>query len=393
MRKQNNNQKAFFALVRAGLWGDVKVNGYRLKLKESAIDWGEIMRLAEEQAVIGLIADGIDRFKTQVSGFQIPQEWALQFIGTTLQLEQQNKAMNSFIAIWLKKLQKAGVNPVLIKGQGIAQCYQHPLWRANGDVDLLVNSHDYNMAKSLLISYSQTEAKETETTKEYCLTIEGWAVELHGTLYCRLTKRLDAFLDKIQDDCCNRRGVRTWDWDGTEVLLPSEDNDVFVIFTHIVKHYFREGVGLRQLCDWCRLMWTYREKLDLRLLESRIREAGLNTEWKAFAALAVEYLGMPVEAMPLYSSSWMWKRKATRIMDFVFETGNFGHNRGNSYTDKKPRLVVKAISLWRHTWDLARQFLVFPMDSVRVWWSMVRIGVNQVKKEAKEKGKNLDQKM
>lgn len=29
-------------------------------------------------------------------------------------------------------------------------------------------------------------------------------------------------------------------------------------------------------------------------------------EWRAFAALAVEYLGMPVEAMPLYSPSARW---------------------------------------------------------------------------------------
>ena len=33
---------------------------------------------------------------------------------------------------------------------------------------------------------------------------------------------------------------------------------------------------------------------------------GLMSEWKAFAAVAVDWLGMPVEAIPLYSSNRKW---------------------------------------------------------------------------------------
>lgn len=36
------------------------------------------------------------------------------------------------------------------------------------------------------------------------------------------------------------------------------------------------------------------------LLEARLNEMGLVSVWKAFGAFAVEYLGMPGEAMPLY---------------------------------------------------------------------------------------------
>ena len=37
---------------------------------------------------------------------------------------------------------------------------------------------------------------------------------------------------------------------------------------------------------------------------------GLMSEWLAFAALGVDHLGMPVEAMPMYSGEKRWKRKA-----------------------------------------------------------------------------------
>ena len=109
----SNNQQAFFALVRAGLWEqDVRLSKY------GKIDFMEVYRYAGEQSVIGLIAAGLDH----VVDIKAPQEIVLQFVGTALQLEQQNLAMNSFIKVLLEKLAKAGVDSVLIKGQGIAQC-------------------------------------------------------------------------------------------------------------------------------------------------------------------------------------------------------------------------------------------------------------------------------
>ena len=47
----NNNQQAFFALVRAGLWEkEVRLLPY------GDIDYAEVMRLSQEQAVVGLVA-------------------------------------------------------------------------------------------------------------------------------------------------------------------------------------------------------------------------------------------------------------------------------------------------------------------------------------------------
>jgi len=72
------------------------------------------------------------------------------------------------------------------------------------------------------------------------------------------------------------------------------------------------------------------------------------SEWKVFSALAVEWLGMPVEAMPFYSSSALIRWKVRRILlGFVMETGSFGHNRDMSYYNRYPYLIRKAISLWR----------------------------------------------
>ena len=287
------NQQAFLALVQAGLWGDVKVNGYRLKIKESAIDWGEGYRLAEEQSVIGLIADAIDRFKLQVPGFKIPQEWALQFIGQTLQIEQRNKAMNVFIAELVEEMRKEDIYTLLVKGQGIAQCYEKPLWRASGDVDLFLSDTNYQKAKTYLYPLSSGCKPERKYSKEWGMNIGQWYVELHGTQRTGLSSRVDKVIDEVQRSVFYDGKVRSWMNGNTQVFLPAPDEDVFLVFTHFVKHFYKEGgVSVRQLCDWCRLIYTYRESLNHGLLESRIRKAGLLDEWRAFYNLAHKYLGM-----------------------------------------------------------------------------------------------------
>ena len=134
----------------------------------------------------------------------------------------------------------------------------------------------------------------------------------------------------------------------------------------------------------------YRDSLDRGLLE-RLKEMGIVSEWKAFGAFAVEYLGMDAGAVPFFNDNhndnenlkpgtWNLKpslrRKATRIKDFVMMSGNFGHNRDHSYFEKYPYLIRKCVSFGRRVGDLARHARIFPLDSLRfsfaIMWNGVR---------------------
>ena len=159
-----------------------------------------------------------------------------------------------------------------------------------------------------------------------------------------------------------------------QVFLPAPNEDVIFVFTHILHHYYIEGVGLRQICDWCRLLWTYRDKIDRKLLEKQIKEAGLLSEWRAFAALAVQYLDIPEEAMPMFGSRVQgFKGKADRIMEFVLESGNFGHNRQQERSDN--RLLGKIQAAWYKMRDFICHARVFPLDSVKFFFHFVCDGV------------------
>lgn len=261
-------------------------------------------------------------------------------------------------------MRKAGIYAILVKGQGIAQCYERPLWRASGDVDFLLSEENYEKAKQYLLPFALNVGRECEYDKHLALTINSYTVELLGNQRCGLSTRMDTVIDEVQRDVFFGGNVRSWENGKTFVFLPGIDCDVIFVFTHFLKHFYKGGLGLRQICDWCRLLWTYRNHIDVAKLEKRLHEMRLVTEWKTFAAFAVERLGMPVEAMPLYDTSSRWKRKARRIEEFVMMSGNFGHNRVEIHRERS-YVAKKAHSMGRRLSDLFHHACIFPMDSLR----------------------------
>ena len=370
MENLNNNQRAFFELVKAGLWADTESTDLQGQGFTGSVDWKKVYQLSVEQSVQGLVLAGIEKTNTNRTHHtnRVTQELLLQWIGEVQMIEQQNKAMNIFVAKFIDHLRSQDIYALLVKGQGIAQCYERPLWRASGDVDLLLSDGNYEKAKKVLMPLAIDVEQEYKLFRHVGMTMKGgYMVELHGTMHSRLSKRVDRGIDDAQKDVFYGGSVRSWLNGNTQVFLPGINNDVIFVFTHILHHFYIEGIGLRQICDWCRLLWTYKESLNRGLLESRIRTMGLMSEWKAFAALAVDWLGMPVEAMLLYSSDRKWKKKAEKIVAFVLETGNFGHNRKAA--------SGKIGSAWNKAKDFARHTRIFPLDSIKFFFHFVGSGV------------------
>lgn len=372
------NQKIFFELLKAGLFPVHGEGGMGHDSLFKNVDWEKVYQLAQEQSVQGIVLSGLEELKAKGIELSVPKVLLLQWIGEVQVIEQRNKEMNVFVAELIEKLRKEDIYAILVKGQGIAQCYEKPLWRSSGDIDLLLSDSNYDKAKDVLLPLATDIEQEYAHFKHLGMTINGWVVELHGTLHSRLSKRVDRMIDKMQGNVFFGGNVRSWENNGTQIFLPAPNEDVIFVFTHILHHFYIEGVGLRQICDWCRLVYTYRDSLNYGLLESRIREAGLMSEWKAFGALAIEYLVFPKDSMPLLDvrskkEDVRWRKKADRIMDFVMETGNFGHNRHNA--------DGKLISLWHKTKDFARHAQVFPLDSIKFYfhfvWDGIKVAMNK----------------
>jgi len=349
-----NDLDAFFALVKAGLWEkETRLSPF------GDLDYSTIFRLADEQCVIGVVAAGLEH----VSDIKPTEDDVISFIARTMRLERKNIAMNHFIRALVRKLNEAGIHAALVKGQGIAQCYERPLWRTCGDVDLFLNAENYYKAKSFLIPFATTVDVEETLRLHLGMTIDSWVVELHGTMDTEFSSRVNRCIARIQHDIFDNNGVRVWLNDTVNVLLPNPDNDVFIIFTHFIDHFYVGGVGIRQVADWCRLLWTYRARLDLSLLETRLKEMGLREEWRSFAAFAVDFLGMPREAMPLYTDSNKYHRKARKICSLILESGNMGHNKIEDYNENAGRLKSFVITFVRRFKEFTRIATIFPTNA------------------------------
>ena len=363
--KLDKDYSAFFALLRAGLWEE----SVRLSCYET-LDINVLYQLAEAQSVVGLTAAGLERIEDR----RVTKPEALPFLKKVYSLEGRNALMNSFIEDLVLKMRNIGIYTILVKGQGVAQCYERPQWRSSGDIDFWLDGESFEKAKQWLTSIADSVGIESAYSKHLEMTLGLWTVELHGTLRCELSSRVDRVLDAIQQETFLQGAIRVWKNNETDVYLPYPDNDAILIFVHILQHFYKGGIGLRQICDWSRLLWTYRESIDVSKISNRLNSMRLLNEWCAFGALAVEYLGLPADAMPLYNASGKWSRKAQRILSFVLEVGNFGHNRDMSYYRKFPYFIRKAISFGRRIGDLCRHALIFPLDSFRFFSNMVLNG-------------------
>ena len=385
----------FFALLRAGLWErEVALLPYvqggaptgqkppapaephtpagqaDSPEQPGSLDTGAVYRIADEQAVVGLVAAGFDHVEDRT----MSKAEVLSFLKKAVSLEGRNRSMNEFVASLMRRLEAEGIRALLVKGQGIGQCYERPLWRSAGDVDLLLDAENYARAKAFLPTIATKVEKEEASKKHFAMHFGNWEVELHGTLHNVFSQRSNDLFDGILDEMFRRESFRIWDNNGTDIPLPPADEDVIIIFSHIIQHFFSGGIGLRQLCDWCRLLHTFRDSLDRDLLKDRISAMGLMAEWKAFAAYAVDYLGITPDDMPMYDPSRRWSRKARRINRYILYKGNFGHNIDRSYYHKYPFLIRKAISLRINTQEFIAHLPIFPADATRIFFHRLIYG-------------------
>lgn len=357
----------FFTLLKAGLWE----KSVRL-LPFEPIDFTALYNLADEQSVVGLIAAGLEH----VVDRKVTKQEALPFLKRVFSIETRNAKMNDSLGGLVNVLKNSGLTPVLIKGQGVAQCYERPLWRASGDIDLLLNGDSFDVASVTLAplsSYEQCLDSRSIYKKHKEFKIDELIIEIHGTLRTCLSKRLDNGLDEMQGQMFDKGLFRRWEIGEEIILLPSPDNDVIIVFAHILQHFFKGGIGLRQICDWSRLLYRFHDRLDYSLLEQRLVEMGILSEWKVFGCFAVEYLGLPQNCQPLYNIRYL--RRARRMLPYILTKGNFGHNIDNSYYSKTPILLRKQISLFHQVRDSLSILSVFPIDSIRFLFNFIKHGI------------------
>jgi len=354
-------ERLFFQLLRAGLWGignDAPTESF------DGADWDSICLMAKEQTVAGIIGDGVAAFKSKGLIKEMESETRNFFIRQSFNIEKKNEAIDLLLSQKTAELEAKGIRPVVMKGQGTARCYPAPSHRTCGDIDYLLSKVDYDKAVETLKPQADRLETEYSTIKHFGMHFGKNEIELHGTLSCGFGKKFDSVLDKMQDRMFAENDFRIIDVNGTPVRLPSANFDAVYIFAHFMKHFYQEGLGLRQVCDWTMLLHSAKDSIDRDLLEQRIEGIGMMKEWKAFGSLAVDWLGLPAQEMPFFDPTF--SKHVQGIWNLMLLSGNFGQKiaakRGIAESSGLSKKWKKFSTRARWT---ARHFTFNPSNTMR----------------------------
>ena len=365
----NRTQTLFLELLRAGLWG---VTVGPENFKPDSTDWRAILRIAKEQTMLAVVADGIETLPKELWP---PKEVMMKLAMMRLKIEQTHVLLNSTIAQIVRALDAQGVPSVLLKGQGIAQNYLRPESRACGDIDLYTGHGGYQKAFEIIEGLHEGRAHKEAVESEHHLhtSLNGVEVEIHRKTSYLHGKRIDANYQAWTRESIDEEfvtdGLPVWDNAGTSVTLPPVTYNAFFILHHAVRHMTTEGVGFRQICDWVMLLHNCHAQVDVELLDRKLKELHMERIWQEFGRLAVNFLGLPVEELTLAPKDISPTRKTYLLMRHIFISGNFGRFDVNGRDRKdRPYLVRKWHSFTFQSKRLAKLFILFPGYATAYMW-------------------------
>ncbi len=303
------------ALLRAGLWGTPP----DASLFSGPVDWTAVWRQACRQTVAALVADGAALLPAPL---RPPRGVWMGWLADVVRTERAACRLDTAVTELAARFRAAGLDVALLKGQGVARFYRQPRHRLSGDIDLWPFGR-YDEAVRLLASWGG-QAREA-TSYHVGFGWQGVEVEVHrvyADFYhprnrCRLAG-FSAFWE-----------ARAWpraEVGGCRVTVPPPGFDAVYLFLHLFHHFLQVGVGLRQLCDWARLLAVCRDDIDASLLRRQLDALPVGRAADAFASVCRDALGMPASVYPFRRGGASLRRDAALVLRDVLAVGNFGHD-------------------------------------------------------------------
>lgn len=278
-------------------------------------EWIEIGRIAYRQSMLGIVFYAIDR----IPAIQCPSKRPLaKFFAESEKIRRQNQRFYETVPLAADHFASAGMQSILIKGQGLSDIYPDRYIRTPGDIDLWVRSDRKTIER--FVRKERPDAKIFYHHIE-CKDINGCELEAHFTPSWmfnplhnhRLQKWFDSEFERLKDNHSPFCG------DGVSVPDASF-NRVFILL-HIFRHLFDEGVGLRQVQDYYYVLkqgFTAGEKSETVKMLKRFGLYGF-----AQALMYVMQAAFNIDAQYLIAGPCAQSGKF--LLSEILQSGNFGH--------------------------------------------------------------------
>lgn len=227
-------------------------------------------------------------------------------------IQQQVKLHYILTQAW-KALTKAGIQPVLMKGAGLAALYPEPQMRAWGDIDLFIGIEHYHPACAVMRDTFPDALKfdeELDHYKHYNLIADGISIEIHRVsigfqhpIDARRYAKIEAF---------GMTNSQKLELEGLTVHVPDPTFNALFVMLHSWEHATTQGANLRQICDLALLLHRHAADINRSLLRSWLQQLHMLDAWQLYMYLLVNRMGLPQEEAPFYS-----ERVAARAEHFL----------------------------------------------------------------------------
>lgn len=331
----------------------------------NSMDWEGLWQFGNKQSIGGVLFHGIRRLKA--TDPHPDQATLMRWMSLSVQLKNANRQVYKDAALLTRRFEKeTGCRGVVMKGQANAVRYPDPYMRNPGDVDLWTTMDTVG-----LIGWARHYEPEAEIGYHHVdFGVMKTPVELHfvpsfmGNLFYEW--RLHRYFRKHKAAQFQHTAQLPDGLGEIRVLEPRFDC-VFQI-THMMHHYFFEGIGLRQLIDFYYLLHDSRVAESHGEIMRDVRWLNMRKFTAAVMYVMRDVLGLPPSLLLCQPN----ERLGRQLLDEMLRAGNFGFH--------DDRYQFQGMSVYRQylleTWRNLHFAAQFPAETVfgrpvSRWWHAI----------------------
>ena len=321
-------QKIFFDFLRFCIGSAKEIPD---SLKE--VDWKELYAIAKKQALLGVLFYGIQRLPKELAP---EQKLLMQWMVMAEQIRKQNIRLFLDSVKVCQNFENEGFANCILKGQGNALLYPDPYMRTPGDIDIYLSGGRRKIMKYVdrvcpnqVMRYHHVDFPVMKTAIEVHFTPSYMFFPIHNS-------RMQKWFKEVMGEQCNHR-VSLPDGYG-EIHVPQVSFNVIYILSHLYRHIFTEGIGLRQLLDYYFVLVKWHTDLtnltdsnkslpqmtqintDLDALQHKLKYLGLWKFAQAVMFVMKEVFGLSEDRM----IAPMDEKEGKFLLDEIMRGGNFG---------------------------------------------------------------------
>ncbi|MBQ8808113.1 MAG: nucleotidyltransferase family protein [Clostridia bacterium] len=233
-------------------------------------------------------------------------------------LVMQAVAINEKRMFFMKKLSSEltseGIGHCVLKGSSLASLYPVPELRISGDIDILIDPKDekktmeFMKERNFVIKERAKGAQNFEARHQ-----KAGLYEIHVQLF---DSEFDKYVLRGKFKVNEPFDVMT-NSDGTKINVLGKEDGFYFATSHMIKHFVKDGLGLRQISDWLLYFQKYSKELDMERFNKTIKELNFEKFINAMYCVGKKYFKMDISCE---------FEDPSNILSDMDEGGAFGHN-------------------------------------------------------------------